>query len=72
MLYLRAPAFDRKPEEVIATDLVASSFPADVGEGGVNLVFPLVATIEYPYLERQVHLNATRLSLDRLNVNAKG
>ena len=63
-------ALGRKPEEVIASDLVASSFPTDVGEGGVNLIFPLVAAVEYVYLGRQVHLNATRLSLNRLNVNA--
>ena len=43
-------ALGRKPEEVIASDLVASSFPADVGEGGVNLIFPLVAAVEYVYL----------------------
>ena len=46
------PALGRKPEEVIASDLVASSFPTDVGEGGVNLIFPLVA-VEYVYLGRQ-------------------
>ena len=60
----------RKPEEVIAVDLVDCGFPTDVGEGGVNLAISLVAAIESPYLGRQVHLNATRLSLNRLNVNA--
>ena len=44
------PAFGRKPEEVVAPDLVAGDFPADVGEGGVNLAIPLVAAIEYIYL----------------------
>ena len=32
-----------KPEEVIASDLVAGGFPTDMGEGGVNPIFPLVA-----------------------------
>ena len=41
------PALGRKPEEVVASDLVARSFPTDVGEGGVNLAIPLVAAIEY-------------------------
>ena len=52
-LALLAPALGRKPEEVIASDLVASSFPTDVGEGGVNLAIPLVAAVEYVYLGRQ-------------------
>ena len=43
------PALGRKPEEVIASDLVAGGFPADVSEGGVNLAIPLVAAIEYVY-----------------------
>ena len=46
---LFTPALGRKPEEVIASDLVAGGFPADVGEGGVNLAIPLVAAIEYVY-----------------------
>ena len=46
-------ALGRKPEEVIASDLVAGGFPADVGEGGVNLAIPLVAAVEYVYLGRQ-------------------
>ena len=66
------PALGRKPEEVIASDLVAGGFPADVGEGWVNLSIPLVSAIEYVYLGRQVHRNATRLFQNRLNVNAKG
>ena len=40
-------ALGRKPEEVVTSDLVAGGFPADVGEGGVNLAIPLVAAIEY-------------------------
>ena len=59
-------ALGRKPEEVIASDLVASSFPADVGEGGVSLTIPFVASVEYPYLGRQVHPNATCLSLNHV------
>ena len=47
------PALGRKPEEVIASDLVAGDCPADVGEGGVNLAIPLVSAIEYVYLGRQ-------------------
>ena len=46
-------AFDWKPEEVVTSDLVAGGFPADVGEGGVNLAIPLVAAVEYVYLGRQ-------------------
>ena len=34
----------RKPEEVIASDLVAGDFPADVGKGGVFLLLPDVLT----------------------------
>lgn len=40
-------AFYGKPEEVIASDLVAGGFHTDVGEGGVKLAIPLVAAIEY-------------------------
>ena len=40
------PAFGRKPEEVVTSDLVAGGFPADVGEGGVDLAIPLVSAIE--------------------------
>ena len=58
--------FGRKPEEVVTSDLVAGGFPTDMGEGGVNLIFPLVAVIEYPYLGRQVHPNATCLSLNHV------
>ena len=43
----------RKPEEVIASDLVAGGFPTDMGEGGVTLAIPLVAAVEYVYLGRQ-------------------
>ena len=46
---LFTPALGRKPEEVIASDLVANSFPTEVGEGGVNLAIPLIAAIEYVY-----------------------
>ena len=48
-MYLFTPALGRKPEEVVTSNLVASSFPADVGEGEVNLAIPLVAAIEYVY-----------------------
>lgn len=41
--------FNREPEEVIASDLIASSFPSDVGEGGVNLIFPLVTAFQHVY-----------------------
>ena len=41
--------FNREPEEVIASDLIASSFPSDVGEGGVKLVIPLVAAFQHVY-----------------------
>ena len=51
---LFTPALGRKPEEVIASDLVAGGFPADVGEGGVNPIFPLVAAFEYIYPRRQL------------------
>ncbi len=50
---LFTPALGRKPEEVIASDLVAGGFPTDMGEGGVNPIFPLVAAFEYVYLGRQ-------------------
>ena len=43
-MYLFTPALGRKPEEVVTSDLVAGGFPTDVGEGGVNLAIPLVAT----------------------------
>ena len=46
-------ALGRKPEEVIASDLVAVYCPADVCEGWVNLAIPLVSAIEYVYLGRQ-------------------
>ena len=59
-------ALGRKPEEVIASDLVAGGFPADVGEGGVNLAFPQVAATEYIHLGRLVHQNATCLSLNHV------
>ena len=62
----------KKPEEVVTTDLVAGGFPADVGEGGVNLAIPLVSAIEYVYSGRQAHQNATHLFQNRLNVNANG
>ena len=48
-MYLFTPALGRKPEEVVTSNLVACSFPADVGEGEVNLAIPLVAAIEYVY-----------------------
>jgi hypothetical protein len=48
-MYLFTPALGRKPEEVVTSDLVAGGFPADVGEGGVNLIFPLVGAIKYVY-----------------------
>jgi hypothetical protein len=51
---LFTPALGRKPEEVIASDLVASGFPADVSEGGVNLAIPLVAAVEYVYPRRKL------------------
>ena len=51
---LFTPALGRKPEEVIASDLVASGFPTDVGEGGVKLAIPLVAAVEYVYPRRQL------------------
>ena len=46
-------AFGGGAEEVVASDLVAGGFPADMGEGGVNLAIPLVSAIEYVYLGRQ-------------------
>ena len=46
---LTPPALGRKPEEVVTSDLVAGGFPADMGEGGVNLAIPLVSAIEYVY-----------------------
>ena len=65
-MYLFTPALGRKPEEVVTSDLVAGGFPADVGEGGVNLAIPLVATVEYVYSGWQAHQNATHLSLDHV------
>ena len=59
-----ASTFGWKSEECVASDLVACGFPADVGEGGVSLTIPFVASVEYPYLGRQVHPNATCLSLN--------
>ena len=53
-MYLFTPALGRKPEEVVTSDLVASGFPTDVGEGGVKLVIPLVAAVEYVYPRRQL------------------
>ena len=58
--------FGWKTEECGASDLVAGGFPADVGEGGVSLTIPFVASVEYPYLGRQVHPNATCLSLNHV------
>ena len=51
---LTRPGFNREPEEVIASDLIASSFPSDVGEGGVKLAIPLVSAVEYVYPRRQL------------------
>ena len=51
---LFTPALGRKPEEVVTSDLVASGFPTDMGEGGVNPIFPLVAAFEYIYPRRQL------------------
>ena len=65
-MYLFTPALGRKPEEVIASDLVAGGFPTDMGEGGVNLAIPLVAATEYIHLGRLVHQNATHLSLNHV------
>ena len=65
-MYLFPPALGRKPEEVVTSDLVAGGFPTDMGEGGVNLIFPLVAAIEYVYSGRQAHQNATHLSLNHV------
>ena len=53
--------FDRKPEEGVAADLVACGFPTDVGEGGVNLIFPLVAAVEYVYLDERAFVDAYQL-----------
>ena len=47
-------AFGGGAEEVVASDLVAGGFPADMGEGGVNLAIPLVSAIEYVYPRRQL------------------
>ena len=47
-------AFDWEPEEVVTSDLVAGGFPTDMGEGGVNPIFPLVAAFEYIYPRRQL------------------
>ena len=58
---LLAPASGRKPEEVVTSYLVASSFPADVCEGGVNLAIPLVSAIEYVYLNHRAFVDAYQL-----------
>ena len=58
---LFTPALGRKPEEVIASDLVAGGFPADVGEGGVSLTIPLVSAIEYVYLNQRSFVDAYQL-----------
>ena len=51
---LFTPALGRKPEEVIASDLVAGGFPTDMGEGGVHLAIPFVAAVEYVSPRRQL------------------
>ena len=51
------PASGREPEEVVTSYSVASSFPADVGEGGVNLAIPLVVAVEYVYLDERVFVD---------------
>ncbi|MCI6982142.1 MAG: hypothetical protein MR894_08045 [Akkermansia muciniphila] len=56
------PAFGRKPEEVITSDLVAGGFPTDMGEGWVNLAIPLIAVIEQ--LETQSLSLAHRIRMD--------
>ena len=53
-MYLFTSALGRKPEEVVTCDLVAGGFPTDMGEGGVNPIFPLVAAFEYIYPRRQL------------------
>ena len=58
---LFTPALGRKPEEVVASDLVSCGFPADMREGGVNLIFPLVAAIEYVYLNQRAFVDAYQL-----------
>ena len=58
---LFTPALGRKPEEVVTSYLVASSFPADMGEGWVNLAIPLVAVIEYVYLNQLAFVDAYQL-----------
>ena len=63
-MYLFTSALGRKPEEVVTSDLVAGGFPTDMGEGGVNLALPLIATIEYFYTKSQAHQNATYLSIN--------
>ena len=40
---------DLKPEKVVVSALAAGGFPADVGEGGVNLAIPLVSAVAYVY-----------------------
>ena len=60
-MYLFTPALGREPEEVVTSDLVAGDFPTDEGEGGVNLIFPLVATIEYVYLNQRAFVDAYQL-----------
>ena len=54
VLVLFPTALGRKPEEVVTSDLVAGGFPTDMGEGGVNPIFPLVAAFEYIYPRRQL------------------
>ncbi len=58
---LFTPALGRKPEEVVTSDLVAGGFPADVGEGGINLAIPLVSAIEYVYLNQLALVDAYQL-----------
>ena len=60
-MYLFTPALGRKPEKVVTSDLVAGGFPADVGEGGVKLAIPLVAAIEYVYLNQRAFVDAYQL-----------
>ena len=69
-MYLFTPALGRKPEEVVTSDLVAGGFPTDMGEGGVNLAIPLVAVIEYVYLNQLAFVDAYQLVA--INRNAPG
>ena len=41
--------------------MVAGGFPTDVGEGGVTLAIPLVAVIEYVYLNQLAFVDAYQL-----------